>query len=135
MSQWMGLAVICLAGWGIADLVMRCCRFVSMAMRKPKPMLKPRLFAEMTPCSQLQYEVTDAIDAENAMNAVAIVAPTTLDGLPFFAQSVEQLDASSFIVTMKYRRCRSDDEATPQMRHDAAEADANNAAWRKSDGE
>lgn len=125
MSQWMGLAVICLAGWGIADLVMRCCRFVSMAMRKPKPMLKPRFFADMTPCSQLQYTVTDAIDAENAMNAVAIVAPTTLDGLPFFAQSVEQLDASSFIVTMKYRR----------MRHDAAEADANNAAWRKSDGE
>lgn len=137
MSQWMGLAVICLAGWGIADLVMRGCRLAEIAFRKPKPvpMLKPRLFAEMTPCSQLQYEVTDAIDAENAMNAVAIVAPTTLDGLPFFAQSVEQLDASSFIVTMKYRRCRSDDEATPQMRHDAAEADANNAAWRKSDGE
>ena len=37
MNQWMGLAVICLAGWGIADLVMRGCRFVSFAMRKPMP--------------------------------------------------------------------------------------------------
>lgn len=125
MSQWMGLAVICLAGWGIADIVMRCCRFVAMAMRKPMPMVKPGYSWDITPCSQLQYTVTDAIDAENAMNAVSLLAPTTHEGLPYFSQSVEQLDASSFIVTMKYRR----------MRHDAAEADANNKAWRTSDGE
>ena len=125
MSQWIGLAVICLAAWGIADLVMRFCRFVAMAMRKPIPMVKPRFFEDMTPFLQLQYTVTNAIDAENAMNAVSILAPTTHEGLPYFSQSVERLDASSFIVTMKYRR----------RRRDAAEADANNERFRRGDGE
>ena len=80
MSQWMGLAVICLAGWGIADIVMRCCRFVAMAMRKPMPVRTPheRFTLPQKP-------------------------PTE--------------------VFVKHDRA------------DAAEADANNAAWRKSDGE
>jgi hypothetical protein len=125
MSLWIGLAVICLAAWGIADLVMRFCRFVAMTMRKPITMPKPRFFEDMTPFSQLQYTVTNAIDAENAMNAVSILAPTTHEGLPYFSQSVEKLGASSFIVTMKYRR----------RRRDAAEADANNERFRRTDGE
>lgn len=109
MSQWIGLAVICLAGWGIAELVMRLCRFVAMAVRKRKrkTMLKP-FFEVTTPFSQLQYIVTNASDAENALNAAYIAAPTTHEGLPYFSQSVEKLDTSSFIVTMKYRRMPHD---------------------------
>ena len=110
MSQWIGIAVGCLAGWGIFDLVIRCCR-VAMAMRKRKrnTMLLTRMcFDGTTPCSQLQYIVTHASDAENALNAVSIAAPTDYEGLPYFSQSVEKRDTSSFIVTMKYMRMPHD---------------------------
>ena len=40
MSQCIEITVICLAGWGIADIVVRCCRFVLFAMRKPMPIQK-----------------------------------------------------------------------------------------------
>lgn len=44
MSQWIGLAIICLAGWGIAELVMRGCRFAEIVFRKPNPVPPSEVF-------------------------------------------------------------------------------------------
>ena len=36
MNQWIGLAVICLAGWGIAELVMRGTKRFARIEKMPK---------------------------------------------------------------------------------------------------
>ena len=92
MSQWIGLAVICLAGWGIAELVMRGCSFAEIVFRKPNPV--------------------------PPINIETRAERFTTPGEP--PSEVFLKHGGKWI---RYTR------------HDAAEADANNKAWRKSDGE